>query len=478
MYWLTFISRFVGWINHYGPINGEKNDGSKKRPILHGYITMGRYEKGRPIFLAVVSNMNMKNIYKIATLIFLFLSIVIDSYSKTIYIPDDTKTIQEAISLSASGDSIKINSATAELMNVTSTHPVGRLMIKNKDISIIGNNANQRVKISASVFSIVDIGVEDPFSATYSGIVIDESHVRIENMEFADFQVNAYGSDHIPAPITALSGSLEIVNCYLSFPIIASTSLSIRDSQIFPFTYIMAFSAFDRQSLENLPAMTVKNAQSIALEIVNSTINCDWKYGYKSIVFSNVSDSNIFIENSMIKGGSYLNFIAGYRPVKKQNGSAGIQVLDSHRLFFNMSGSIISGGTGTYQGVTLHKNFYTNNQIDSEPSNGGAGIYLENSHDIHFQNGEIVGGNGMNGSYASQDPRDDFYYFINSGDGGDGIHLINSTAVVENIQSYGGQGGKGTEAVFEDGMDGLPIYLDELSTVTEGSRCDDWLLYR
>ena len=121
--------------------------------------------------------------------------------------------------------------------------------------------------------------------------------------------------------------------------------------------------------------------------------------------------------------------------------------------------------------------------------NGANGITISNSNGL-IENGNqsniTIGNDGADGIFTSRDVYDLETVTFNAGNGGHGLAILNSDIKV-NFSTFedafiasGGKGGEGAELdgrVALPGEDGLPVFIDENSTITYETNIENWMVH-
>ena len=155
--------------------------------------------------------------------------------------------------------------------------------------------------------------------------------------------------------------------------------------------------------------------------------------GYCNIVIENADNSEIILRKSTFIGGTYY---AGYGSYLDGhiNGSDGISIEKCQGLIVNIDGCSFEGGEGSQARAQRIP-------VLEGGGKGGNGFAVHDSTiHLYFDSAPSLfnGGKGGDGGVL-------FDTFINAGNGGDGISLINSVVTVsadieQPYQAFGGQG--------------------------------------
>lgn len=390
--------------------------------------------------------------------------------AKTITIPGDANSIQQAVDLAASGDEIllatdfvdwniviyKLNNVEYELQD--------SVIISNKDLLIKGCLIDKKTTIGRDILGLLEINNRT--------LRVIDSNITFENCIIKPIVSNdmpPVGFDGpMPSPIEIESGTLVLKKCNYTTQIIQNGNLILIDCEIENWAY--RYSASGRQFKIGLPAIDIKNSIVSSLKILNSTVFSNNSVSINNIQIINSTNTSIHIEHSNLFGGT-----------GSTGGTEGLLIdnCDNFSLFMNNSKFIGS------QAEKISPQRYGGFQ---NGGNGGNGLTISNSKGMIISGDEfnfLNGNDGANG-IIEYDSIDWQLVEINGANGGHGLAIFNSTVQV-NFTSFedafiasGGKGGEGAEydgRVALPGKDGLPIFIDENSTIIYPTQINDWMFY-
>lgn len=410
----------------------------------------------------------------------LVLSIQPLSYSAIINLPDDYRSLQEAVDEAQSGDVININGKVAYLKDIPliEGNEINGIRILNKDLSIIGTLPNYGSWITGELvilrfFDSETENCEIKSKSSKNLIVIENSNVLFKNLKLSNQFLHYEFVDKITsAPIQVLSGKLRFENIKFTGLIKSFGELEIIDSSIRGHSnYIEPYYKSSISTNYPIPAIHIRDQKDARVLIHNSALECDNYNSARPIVIENVFDSNINISNTNIIAGRHDNRVPfntncdsywNYSDFKK--GLAGIFIVNSKNLSIDFENSKSVGGRGG-----------TSEGLSNTVSPSGPGFEVIDSENIKINGGQFLGNRGGNGVFLE---RADGNIVVHSGDGGDALYVINSSVILNSVILIPGIGGEGAiDYGLMSGEDGTPIFKDENSTVTFVTTVENWELH-
>lgn len=393
-----------------------------------------------------------------------------ETASKTITIPGDAISIQEAVDLAVSGDEILLATDFVDWNPIIVESEWGiyeshdTVYIRNKNLIIRGNLENSKTDIGRYV-----MGFTREEGRT---LHITNSDVKIQNCNMIPISARVIEPSAVfhpgASPIEIESGSLRLENCHYTSQIISKAQLQIIDCVIENAAYRSSSSYGGGKG--GFPTIEINNSLSSKLEIINSTITSDNRSSINNLHIMDSTNTVIHIENSNLYGGNG-NLTGGTEGLLINNCNSFEFILNGSRIIGKNAqeisrgrfGVILGGGSGG-NGITV--------------SNSIGKIYIEKSLNI------IEGNNGSHGyvgygAFLSETE-------INAGNGGHGLAILNSDIKVnfatfeDAFLATGGKGGDGAELdgrIALPGEDGLPIYIDENSTIIYETSIENWMVH-
>ncbi len=396
------------------------------------------------------------------------------SYSKTIVIPGDAASVQEAVDLAADGDLVLIQS---EAVDLCVENFVGGLRIVGKEITISGRSAENKTLINAQGIAQM-FGEEYPYprSSRTSSIWIEDASVTMRGLRMSGplkiVGGTAATACYYGAPIYVESGSLCLVDCDLTCNIESRSNLRIERSSIQGYSYQDA--QYDAQNTDE-PCLSVLGGERIIIDIVDSTVDCNNDRGYNGVLLEGSSGAEFYLLRSVIRGGSFDDSTANRVAIPSKKGGYGFTVRDCENIRLAFDDGKVYGGEGT----PMNGQWMSQHQDESElyAGNGGEGLMLERSTGF-LEGGTFIGGNGGN-STPMLENHGFRMYMIPGGDGGYGISLRQSRLSYGNVMAQGGSGG--LSVVYEGiqlpaGNDGERWLVDDSSEAIPLSGIVDWTL--
>lgn len=416
------------------------------------------------------------------TLLCITLLFAHECVAKIINLPEDYPSIQEAVEKAESGDEIQVNQHDVSLLKEQSQLPVDEIegiIIKDKDLIIFGTTLCVKTKIqvqsSAFFYYSGSIDLEIPPESKVNLIRIENSDVIMKNLDMMGTHSLtlpfSFTFAHTAAPVQIKSGKLTFVNVIFRGVIKAFGNLELIDSVV---NGISSYTTTSNSIIYPIPAIHIRNQTNKKFRIHNSDIICNNISGSRPIVIENVEDTEIQITQTTIKAGIHRNSIPRIDEVVSFwnypdpfKGLSGIFIVNSSNLNIDLNQSEISGGFGTT----------TKNAFDNVIIPGGPGIEILNSNNIAIQYGKMIGKDGQKGYIVN--PNDEFeIYITHSSDGGNAIHVSNSSVVLDNVELIPGIGGVGDpDQGILPGKDGIPFHQDEHSTVSFVTTVTDWSIH-
>ncbi len=409
--------------------------------------------------------------------------------SKTISIPKDAESVQEAVELAVSGDEIVVSATSVHWTRRTQSPYYSSpflqsdskgVIIINKDISIIGKPGEGKTRIQSSYAS--------SHNDTNTMLFVKNSTVTIQNCRIEQPLKSRYvggiNGGPVASPLYIESGQLRIIDCVFGCWIECKSNLFIDRSTIYGYAWLTGY-VYILQNLQN-PTIQFGPSKNGTLEILNSTIGSNTHDGYRNIIIENTEESKLILVNSAFSGGTF-NVGYGSYPGANIVGTDAIAIDNSQILDLSIDGCYLQGGQG--YDCAWHRF-----SIIEGGGNGGSGLSINNSDvNITFNNNLSSFSGGCGGcGFAIKDPYMMYPgisyepFIIDGGDGGHGISIINSTVHVSSntgqpsFQAYGGHGGAGAQnedAIAQIGDNGLPISIDENSTFETTTPIQDWMVF-
>ncbi|MEW6237195.1 MAG: hypothetical protein AB1656_17570 [Candidatus Omnitrophota bacterium] len=409
--------------------------------------------------------------------------------AKTITIPGDADSIQEAVDLAVSGDEIVCVSETVNTSYKKNPKYEGfylvNVTIKDKNIKIRGSKEVERTRITFGPDVLVT--AEDMIN-------IENAQVILENLYLESPPMTRLGGlGPIAGPITLVSGSLTLNNCQFVNNFDIRGSFFLHDSSILGYSF-MNSSSYSRCTILT-PSLIIHSASNIQVEISNSTISSDSDTAFVNMIVSGVSDSSfIFTNSAFIGGDSNCEIIPGIFSGSGCDGSDGIKFENCQNIELKIASGLFQGGPGNPFGSSRSGN------VINKPGKGGSGILFANSSGqiMDSQIGTkavFIGGNGADGGLlplSSIGSGPDILF--NGTAGGNGLSFVNSyfRHSLNWFIAKGGYGGRGTATtnsyktpgpngpeivIANPGAPGLPISLDENSTFQFLTDIAQWPIY-
>lgn len=408
-------------------------------------------------------------------------------HAKTLTVPGDADSIQEAVMMAASGDEIFIATDTVlwdhrEVLTSYGTkkgNPEG-VIIKNKNLTIIG--------VSSYGQSVITTHPYYEYTPDSTMLWVENAQVTLRNCKLEKPAFSRYAVDFganggpIGAPVHLESGSLILENCAFTCALESKGDLTLRNSTLQGHSYLWGY-AYVSLTLST-PSLLIGPAHSASVNIIDSTIASDTPVSYVNVVVDNVANSRLQFLNSLFIGGTS---DVGYGSYPNPSGSDGVLIRDSTDIVLTIENSRFQGGNG-YDG-SVHRH-----GVISEPGLGGAGLNLIRSSlylSLSDSNSRITGGKGGR-ALVVRPPSPPMEVELHpAGQGGSGLSLLNSkiaTSVAWEpmIDIQGGAGGEGhsymdslltEEITLPPGPDGWPIFRDESSTIETVASVQTWDLY-
>ena len=411
------------------------------------------------------------------TLLVLVISFIsFSAFAKTITIPGDAASIQEAVELAASGDEIVVNATEVEWSkhdanNPAFYDPLG-VRIEGKNLAISGNSISGQTSIVCGSSYI--------FDNTNTMFFIRDSNVSLKNFYLktplrSRFDVRPNGGP-LASPLYVESGLLKIIDCDLTCWIECHGNLRIQNSTIHGYAWLHGYGYVDLNVLD--PSIHFTGQENTRLEIIDSTISSDNNDGYRNIIVENSIKSEIILKNSTFTGSVYHALPHSYP--SSISGSDGFALQHCQDIRMEIDNCLFYGGKGWDAG-------YHRGGSYSMSGVGGNGLSINDTAvTIHFSQGLsfFYGNTGGSGGIQMRDiftPSGS----IDAANGGNGIFITNSVvAIASDISSpyelFGGKGGAGMTQdgyTAKDGVDGLPFYMDENSKWISNSPVVDWALF-
>jgi hypothetical protein len=400
--------------------------------------------------------------------------------AKTINVPADAASVQEAVEMAVSGDEILL---TAEKVDWTQVIRNGNglkfsdgtgVTIQNKDLVIRGSNRLRSTRV-----------ICEPYVVNASGndtmLLMENSNVIFSNIEIQyPLMSRTIGSSATAAPWQIDSGTLTIDQCKIISWIICQGNLVVQDSEVSGYSYYSCC-LYDHYNLLD-PSIQIGPATDIQVTIKNSIISSQNTFAvYRNLVFDSLESSDVIIENCTVEGGTF-SVNQGSYP-SRLVGSDAIEFLNSHNNTLTVLNSQIIGGAG-FKSSLLSRGIY------QQGGNGGSGMKMELSDLQLCLQGEsgIKGGKGTDGIVTTDINEPPGHYItLEARNGGNGIRMLqsrlfikkDSISIEENVN--GGNGGIGNSFVegmtVDDGYPGEAFNLDEFSAIMQASGISQWELY-
>ncbi|MFH1742868.1 MAG: hypothetical protein ABIH23_28015 [bacterium] len=377
--------------------------------------------------------------------------------------PVDVPTVQEAVAMAASGDTILLQSENID-WNDPETHK--GVEIIGKDLLIAGEGTAKSID---PCFVSGTYPREPGSSPQNSFLWVENSHVVMRNLQMEPPpRTYSYGG-YAAKAIRVLSGSLSFVDCSIIGTIETEASCRFERTQFQSYTYVFHDDNVYSSATTSDPAFYIHSATGIQIEMIDSQLYAAGM-GYQGMCLDDVHSSTVRIIDSAVTAGT------SYGPSRSfvdAEGGDGIRVRECTDLDMMLSGSQIGGGRGHMAST------YSWGGIQ-EAGRGGHGIILENS-DVFVEGGELVGGQGGAGIVVPRwiAPQLGQDTPLDGGDGGNGLALYGSSARICDVSGTGGIGGGGAtldDTIAERGEDGVPFFMDQFSTLHELSEVSNWWL--
>jgi len=418
---------------------------------------------------------NLFNIHFTAAVVCISSSL---NHAAVINLPEDYPSIQEAVEAASSGDVIQVNQHdTFFIKDQFDTPDREGIRIIDKDLTIIGTIPFERTRLlkyqehsngHSILFFLEYTGQEIPPESLANLLVIENSHVVFRNLEMNDFPEVIYPPFGFPfgttaAPVQVVSGKLTLENVEFTGVLKVFGDLEITDSTIFGYSFYRSNERSVRGNYP-IPALHVRNQSSPDIRITNTNILCETLNGTRPIVLENIVNGNLHITNSMITTGVHKVWFktkdeseSYWNVPDNTKGLPGILIVNCSTLDVDLNQSVVTGNVSA-------------NYEERSPS--GPGIEILKSNDIIIRNGKSIGGKGLKGGF-DLDNR-----LFQSSDGGNGMDVIDSTVVLVHVDLEAGKGGESNpELGVFPGMDGLPLFQDENSTVNFETCVIEWSLF-
>ncbi len=318
-------------------------------------------------------------------------------YSKTITIPKDADSIQEAVELAVSGDEIVVATDSVDWTRLSYSREYMRsdsqgVKVIDKDLVIIGKPVEGKTTIRSAY--------PNGHDNTNTMLLVKNSNVTIQNCyiqtPLKSRYVSAIYGGLVASPLYIESGQLKIIDCSFNCLIECKGSLVINTSTIHGYSYLYGGGYTSYNIL--YPAILFGHSNNESLVIQNSTISANIHDSYNNIIIDNALDSTLICKQSRFIGGTYDVGYGSY-PDSNIHGSHSFSIDNCRNLRMSIDDCIFQGGKG--YDARSHRHL-----IKQGGGDGGAGLVISNS------NGEIVfdgspstfiGGIGGNG-LANQDP--------------------------------------------------------------------------
>lgn len=391
-----------------------------------------------------------------ATLIFflLFSVFCLISSADELLVPDEYATIADAVAASASGDVIRLVSSEVEWG--------GPITIENKNLTIEGAEEFERVVIVIVSTLQFDDDWKPIFDPETKTLWLMNSRLTLKNIQIAKpvlyFLPGPVTRSHYPSPIVVdTDSSLSIDACSIRCPFIVEGNLNAVDSELLGYSFVYAppYNSINHE----IPSVLIQNAKNRNYEFLNTTISDD---GYNALELRNLEDCSITVRGN-VYGGERTNLTARNDP--SYQGGHGIYITNCQNIEF--FGFTFHGGVCSDFGYAISG--------DSVYEDGGHGMFAENSS-IHLLLGSFSGGDSKNGVIV-------LYWKRDAGNGGDGIHLVNSDVIYDSYSATGGRGGAGAVTpndIANGGQNGDPVWMDDASTfrsINDDVRVANWPLH-
>lgn len=265
-------------------------------------------------------------------------AIVSTAFAKTITIPADAATLQDAVNLAASGDEIVLGTEIVQILNYSKNPDhsgyADTLVISDKDL-MIRSGGDQ----PAQLVSAMDI-----WSSTYMICIIDSTidfdRIHVTQPARANTSLFSQGA----AGVLIQSGIVAINDSYLNCPVVTQANLALQNSTIQGNS--MQTSSYPYYYFSNSnPCLTIGPAEGIQVRIMNSVITAEGNYGFVSFVANQVVDSTLELFDAEVIGGDFdfLPFTRG-NPIKVA--SPGMLLSDCREFTIWINRIAVRGGNG------------------------------------------------------------------------------------------------------------------------------------
>ena len=219
------------------------------------------------------------------------------SHAKSITIPGDANSIQEAVDLAVSGDEILL---ATDFVNWS--YPIiafadsefetsDGVTITNKDLIFKGNHPSNKTKIISQAYWHL--------SKTFRTVRIQNSNIEFDN---CIIELKPTFEGRMGAPFEIESGSLYLKNCDYTGMIFSKGDLTINNCEINNYAHYNGggYSFYNK----DYPTIRIQNSISARLKIINSTISSDNRSSIKNLHILNSNYPIVHIINSQILGGN------------------------------------------------------------------------------------------------------------------------------------------------------------------------------
>ncbi len=274
------------------------------------------------------------------------------AHARIINLPEDYASIQEAVEAASSGDVIQINQHDVYFLkenpDTTMASQRNGILIKDKNLTIIGTIPNERVKIIHSnyfIFLTSSYSNIEPTSKD-NALIVQNSNVVIKNLMLnSPFIVSGY--THYPNPIQVISGKLTLDNVDITGIFKIQSDVEVINSIIIGKSNIGSSDYHVNSSKIATPAIYIYQTDSSYIRITDSEIRCNTDIGARAITFEKIRNANIHIERSYINSGTHNSYnipSESYWIAPDRNkGLAGVFIVDCSNVVFDMHGSATTG---------------------------------------------------------------------------------------------------------------------------------------
>ena len=344
----------------------------------------------------------------------------------TIRVPEDSITINDAISKSIDGDVIQIAPGNYQ----------DYFVIKDKKITLEGKDQRFEPILSSS-------------TQYYSPVVwINQSDVTLRNITITGFQGEG---------VVAENANLSITNCSIS----GASAI-----------HYMPYG--DYIDIPSKSAVKIVNCLDKNISIKNSSISCPSSIDSVttdgcSISIENSANTKLAFDNTNVDGSHAGIFRSRWANLYEPK--AGLFIKNSTDIAVTFQQSAIMGGRG-YSAFT--ENIYCTRNY--KPCKGAPGVLVDHSS-VEIHDGLLIGGTGGDGG---ENAEYDVYrnkirsFIVDAAEGGMALWAVNFSAItLYNSTLHAGQGG------YPDNKDGKPYEIDSSSSIQilSDSPVQHWEVY-